>query len=83
MDNEQILHKLHALAVLLVVHQEDIEDLLGDVVIAAMQRIVESFGDFVEIVAASNDLPFGHHFQLVEQRDEPVKDFRHAAAHRG
>src|SRR5438874_9397892 len=72
-DDEQVFDELHTLAVLLVVHQEDIEDLFRGVVIAAVQRIVEALSDLEEIVAAGDDLPLGLDFELLHQRNEPVQ----------
>ena len=82
-DDKNVLHELHTLAVLLVVHQEDIEDLLGGVVIAAMQSVVEPLRDFEKVVAAGDDLPLGLNFQLLHERNEPVEDLCDAAADGG
>ena len=62
MDDEQVFDELHALAVLLVVHQEDVKDLFRGVIVTAVQRVVEALGDFEEIVAAGNYLPLGLDF---------------------
>ncbi len=44
-------------AILLVVHQEDFLRGLGQVVVAAVQGVVKSLGDFEEVVAAGDDVP--------------------------
>src|SRR5256885_7128047 len=70
-DDEEVFDELHALSVLLVVHQEDVKDLLGRVIVASVQRVVESLGDFEEIVAAGNNLPLSLDFELLHERYEP------------
>src|SRR5262249_20882412 len=55
-DDEKVLYKFHAPPVLLVIGHEDVLDLLRQVVIAAMQRVVKTLGHFVEVIAAGDDL---------------------------
>src|SRR6185437_12286934 len=57
--------------------------LLGQVVVAAVQRIMESFGHLEEIVPARDDLPPGGDIQFVHQRDQAVEYLCHSAAHGG
>src|SRR5262245_23330706 len=82
-DDEKVLYKFHAPPVLLVIGHEDVLDLMRQVVIAAMQRVVKTLGDFVEVIAAGDDLPLGRNFEFVHQRDKAVQDLGHATAHRG
>src|SRR5438270_613238 len=82
-DDEKIFHELHTFAVQLVVAQKDVEDLLGRVEIAAMERIVKALGDFEEVVAAGYDLPLGLHFDFLHERDQAVQDLGDASANGG
>jgi len=79
-DDEDVLYELHALAVLLVVHEEDVEDLLGGVIVAAMERVVEALGDLEEIVSAGDDFPLSLNFDFLHERDESIEDLGDAAA---
>ena len=83
MDHEQVFSKLHALAVLLIVRHEDVSDLLGQVVVAAVQRVMEALGDLIEVIAAGDDVPARGNFQLIHERDQAVENFSHAAANGG
>ena len=56
-DHNEVLVKLHALAVLLVVHQENVASVLRQVVLAALQRIVKCLGDFEEVVSSGDHIP--------------------------
>ena len=82
-NDEQVLDELHALPVLLVVHQEDVEDLFGRMIVAAMQRVVKALGHFKEVVAAGDDLPFGLDFQLLHQGNQAVQDLSDPSTHGG
>src|SRR5882672_12270224 len=82
MDYEKVLSKLHALAILLVIGHKDVLHLLGQVVIAAMQGVVEAFGYFKKIVAARDHVPSSGNFQLRQQRNQSVQHLGHSAAQR-
>ena len=81
-NDKQIFGKLHALAVLLVVGQENVAGFLGQHIVAAVQRIVECLGDLEEIIAASDDVPLRPYFKLIQQRNEAVQHLSYAAAER-
>src|SRR6266404_7787420 len=83
MNNKEVFRKLHPLAVLLVVSHENVFDLLGQIKFAAMQRVVKAFGDFIEVIAASDDVPTRGNFQFAHERNKTIQDFRHSAAYRG
>src|SRR5437899_7519051 len=83
MDHEQVFGKLHALAVLLVVRHKDVFDLLGQVEVAAVERVVKALGDLIKIIAAGDHVPAGRDFQLIHQGNQPVQDFGNASAHSG
>ena len=82
-DHEQVFGKLHALAVLLAISHKDVLDLLRQVVVAAVQRVVEAFCDLKKIIAAGDHVPARGNFQLIHQRNQAVQDFCHASAHGG
>src|ERR1041385_8203551 len=83
MNHEQVLTELHAGSVLFVVEHEYVFGLRGEVVFAAMQRVVKAFRDFEEVVAAGNDLPLGVNFQFIHQWNKAIEDFGDAAAYGG
>lgn len=72
MNHDDILGKLDAPAILLVVHQENVASVLGEFVVAALKCVMESFGHLEEIVPAGNDFPMGFYFDLIEERDELI-----------
>ena len=63
-DHDHFFFKLHALEILLVVHQEDFLRILGQFIFSTVQGVVKSFRDFKEVVAAGNDLPMSGDFEL-------------------
>src|SRR5437764_5247970 len=81
MDDEQVLNEIHSFAVLFVVGHEDVLNVLSQVVLTAMQSIVEPFGDLEEIIATGNDLPFCWDLQFTHQRYKPVQDFSDSTAY--
>ncbi len=83
MNHDHIFEKLHAPAVLLVVHQENVAGLLRKFVVAALKRIVEGFGNLKEIIASGDDLPVSRHFDFVEKRNELIEHLRDSPADRG
>ena len=64
MNNDHVFPKLHARAILLVVHQKDFLGGLGQLVAGAVQRVVECLRDLEEVVAAGDDVPVGGYAQL-------------------
>ncbi len=80
---DNVLGKLDSLAILLVVHQENIASMLRESVIAALKRIVESLGHFEEVVASGDDFPIGLDLNLIEQRDQLIEHLGDSATHGG
>src|SRR5258708_39518320 len=82
-DHDHVFVKGHALLVLLVVRQKEFTAFVGESVVTAVQRVVESFCQLKEIVTAGNHVPARWDFDLSQQRYEAVQHFRHAAAYGG
>ena len=81
MDDDYVFIKLHTLAILLVVVEENFLCLASEMVFAAMQGVMKSLGYFKEIVAAGNYVPMGDDAQFDDQRNEAIEHFSDAAAH--
>ena len=82
MNDNHLLFEMHPLAVLLGVHQEDVLSGLREFISAAVEGIVECFGHFEKIVAASDDVPVRGHLQLGKERNKAVQHLRNATAER-
>ena len=83
MNDEEVFHKIHALAVLLIIRIKDVLDLRRQVELAAVQRVMESLGDFVKVIAAGDHVPACGNFQLIHERNQAIQNFRHATTHGG
>ena len=82
-DDNHILVKRHPRPVLLIGQEEDLLRLLGEVILGAMQGVMECLSDLEEIVAAGDDVPARIHFQFAHERDQPVEDLGDTPADRG
>src|SRR5450759_1727193 len=83
MNDDQILRELHALPVLFVVGQENFPRRSSQLVFAAVQSIVESFGHFEEIVASCHYIPVGGDFEFSQHGNETIQHFGHASTDGG
>jgi ABC-type molybdate transport system ATPase subunit len=66
MNYDDIFGELHALPVLLVMHEENVTRMLSKFVLAALQGIVEGLGHLEEVVASGDDFPVGIHLYLIQ-----------------
>lgn len=82
-DHHNVLAKLHALAILFVVHQENFLRGLGQLIRRAVQRVVKCLGDFEKIITAGDHIPVGGHIQFRQKRDKTIQHLRYTAADRG
>jgi len=82
-NHDKVFGELDALAILLVMHQKDIASLLREVVLAALERIVEGLGHLEEIISSGDDVPVCINFQFFQQRNQLVEHFGDTAPHSG
>ncbi len=64
---------MHSLTILLVVVKEILPALGGSACTRPMQGIVESLGDFKEVVAAGNNIPSRRDFHFFQQWDQAIQ----------
>ena len=66
MNHEKIFRKLNALAILLVMHQKNIASLLRQVVLAALQRIMEGLSHLEEVIPSGDDIPVRIYLHFIQ-----------------
>ena len=83
MDNDQVFLEVKALAILLVVPQENFFRSLGQGIPGTVERIVEGLGNFEEIAATRDNVPFGADVEFRKQGHYAVQHLSNAPTDRG
>jgi len=82
MNNREFAIKLKPLPVHFVGRQKQIEILFPCLVGPSVQSIMKRLRDFEKILAAGDDVPTRPKSEFLDQRNQPIQDLRHSAAHR-
>jgi hypothetical protein len=75
MNHNHVFGKVHPLLIFLVAPQKSVPRGLCQFVIAALERIMEGFGNLEEIISPRDDFPAGLDLEFIQQRHQLVEHF--------